>query len=107
MKTFVTLLPLILLSFPALSQNREDTLKEIEQKYGEQWDFCTCVVKNDSIHQALIAPNVTEEEFDLIIERSDRIERHCMAFLIQHKTDTPEERALHERKVKECLKNEK
>ncbi|MBL1280231.1 MAG: hypothetical protein COA33_008170 [Fluviicola sp.] len=78
----------------------------IEQTYGEQWDFCTCVVKNDSINKVFTTRNLTDEEFDKIIVRSEQIEQRCKAFLIINKVNTPEERLIHIQRVKVCLENE-
>lgn len=78
-------------------------LVEIEKKYGEQWDFCTCVVKNDSINKAFSSP-VSDKEFERLSDRFDVIDEKCKAFLVQNPNVTPEERAKHEKKVRECLK---
>lgn len=80
-----------------------ESLIEIEKKYGEQWDFCTCVIKNDSINKAFSKP-VSDSEFDRLSERFDVIDEKCKAFLVQNPNVTPEERVEHERKVKKCLK---
>ncbi len=81
-----------------------ESLKKIEKEYGEQWDFCTCVVKNDSINKAFQEPNLPDAEFDRLFARSDYIEQKCQAFLRQNPNITPEERYKHEQKVKKCLK---
>ena len=85
------------------SQEFMESLVEIEKKYGEQWDFCTCVIKNDSINKAFSQP-VSDAEFDKLSARFDVIDEKCKAFLVQNPNVTPEERAEHERKVKKCLK---
>lgn len=85
------------------SQEFMESLIEIEKKYGEQWDFCTCVIKNDSINKAFSKP-VSDSEFDRLSERFDVIDEKCKAFLVQNPNVTPEERVEHERKVKKCLK---
>lgn len=82
-----------------------DTLamqNEIEEKYGVQWDFCDCVVKNDSIEKALFATE-DEAQIDLILVRMDEVDQHCKAMLAQPNT-TPEQRDRHARKVRKCLK---
>lgn len=76
---------------------------EIEKKFGEQWDFCDCVVKNDSVNKAIDLAE-SDEEFDKILARMDEIDSHCKEMLTTPNT-TPEERKKHERKVKKCLKN--
>ncbi len=74
----------------------------IEKKYGEQWDFCDCVVRNDSVNTAIMETD-DEAQIDLIITRMDTIEKHCKEMLTTPNT-TPDERARHERKVNKCLK---
>jgi len=81
-----------------------ENLKKIEDKYGTQWDFCTCVVKQDSIVKAFENPNLTESDMDAVISRSDVIDEKCKAFLSQSASQTPEDRAEHEDKVRKCLK---
>jgi len=79
----------------------------IEKKYGEQWDFCDCVVKSDSINKVFEnADDLTEAEFDAAFARMEVIDGHCVELLTTPNT-TPEERSKHERKVKKCLKNAK
>lgn len=74
---------------------------EIEEKYGEQWDFCDCVVKNDSIEKAL--ETADDSQIDKILERMDEVDTHCKSMLAQPNT-TPEQRDKHARKVRKCLK---
>ena len=83
------------------------SLKKIEAKYGEQWDFCNCVVKGDSINKAFLKPNLPDKEFERLSNRFDEIDEKCQAFRIQDANRTPEERAIHEKKVKKCLKSAK
>jgi hypothetical protein len=75
---------------------------QIEKKYGEQWEFCDCVVRNDSVNTAIMETE-DEAQIDLIIQRMDTIEKHCKELLTTPNT-TPDERARHERKVNKCLK---
>jgi hypothetical protein len=77
-------------------------MNEIEQLYGEQWDFCDCVVKNDSIEKALMATE-DDAQIDLILVRMDEVDQHCKSMLAQPNT-TPEQRDRHARKVRKCLK---
>jgi hypothetical protein len=90
---------------PAMdSVDLKKSIKKIEAKYGEQWDFCDCVVKGDSINKAFMKPKIPDKEFDRLSKRFDEIDEKCQAFRIQDADRTPEERALHEKKVKRCLK---
>lgn len=75
---------------------------QIEKKYGEQWEFCDCVVRNDSVNTAIMETD-DDGQIDLIIARMDTIEKHCKELLTTPNT-TPDERARHERKVNKCLK---
>ena len=76
----------------------------IKKKYGEQWDFCNCVVKGDSLNKALSNEKLSDEELDKLLLRFDEIDKKCQAFKIVDANRTPKERALHEKKVKKCLK---
>ena len=86
------------------SLESKESIKKIEEKYGEQWDFCDCVVKGDSINKAFTKPNLPDKEFDRLSKRFDEIDEKCQAFRILDANRTPEERAAHEKKVKKCLK---
>jgi hypothetical protein len=81
-----------------------ETENLIEATYGVQWDFCDCVVKNDSVNKAI--ETAGDDEFDAILERMDVIENYCKAMLAAPNT-TPDEREAHERKVRKCLRNAK
>lgn len=83
----------------------QESIAIIEKKYGEQWDFCNCVVKGDSINKAFSKPNLPDAEFDRLSNRFDEIDEKCQAFRIQDANRTPEERDMHERKVRKCLKD--
>ena len=82
-----------------------ETENIIEAKYGEQWDFCDCVVKNDSIN-TVVEEAPDDADYDAIFERMEEIDNHCKTMLTTPNT-TPEERAAHESKVRKCLKNAK
>ena len=79
-------------------------LVKIEQKHGIQWDFCTCVVANDSINTVLKVANLPDSKLDKLLERLTVVEEKCQAFLVQSPDRTPDERARHEKKVRDCLK---
>jgi hypothetical protein len=82
----------------------EEVEKEIEKKFGKQWDFCDCVVKNDSINKVFEnADDLSDEEFDAAFARMEEIDKHCKE-LISAPNTTPDERARHKRKVRKCLK---
>lgn len=76
---------------------------KIVEKYGEQWDFCSCVIKNDSINKAF-EKNLTDKQSEKLMSRWEFVENKCKEFLTTPNT-TPEEREAHELKVKRCLKN--
>lgn len=82
----------------------KESIAKIEMKYGEQWDFCDCVIKGDSINKAFSKPNLPDAEFERLAKRFDVIDEKCQAFRIQDANRTPEQRDLHERKVRKCLK---
>jgi hypothetical protein len=83
----------------------QESIAKIEEKYGEQWDFCDCVVKGDSINKAFSKPNLPDAEFDRLAARFDVIDEKCQAFRIQDANRTPEQRAAHEKKVRKCLRD--
>lgn len=83
---------------PAVQEAHE----EIVKKYGTQWDFCTCVRKNDSVNTAMLADDVSDDKMDALFERSSHIDKKCKGLLIQPNA-TPEDRAKHQTKVKKCL----
>ena len=85
------------------SKEQVENLKKIEKKYGEQWDFCTCVIANDSINKAF-ENNPSDKQAEKLMSRWEHVELKCKEFLTQPNT-TPEERAIHEKKVKKCLRN--
>ena len=72
----------------------------IEKIYGEQWDFCKCVVANDSLDKAVKAGDIT----DKLMERFDEVDIKCKSFLVMDNTRTPEERAKHDKKIRNCLR---
>ena len=80
-----------------------ENLAHIEKEFGQQWDFCTCVVKNDSIDKAF-KKDLSDAEFDRVAARFDVIEKKCKAFLVQSPNQTPDERQAHNKKVRDCLK---
>lgn len=88
------------------SKEFKENLMKIEREYGNQWSFCDCVIKGDSINKAFAKPDISDVEFDRLSNRFDEIDEKCRAFRIQNPNITPEERNSHEKKVKNCLKNE-
>ncbi|MCC6701895.1 MAG: hypothetical protein IT221_10255 [Fluviicola sp.] len=75
---------------------------KIVKKYGEQWDFCTCIVANDSITDAF-EKKLTPAQEQKLMDRWDYVDRKCKELTTFDNT-TPEERAKHEKRVKKCLK---
>jgi hypothetical protein len=83
----------------------EKIVERMEEKYGEQWDFCDCVVKGDSLNKAISSGKLSDAAFELLSKRFDEIELHCKVFKLQDLNRTPEERLIHQNKVKVCLEN--
>lgn len=84
----------------------KENLKVIEQKYGEQWGFCECVVANDSLDRAFkVLIDFETPEAELLLSRFEFISKKCQAFLGMDASRTPEQREIHQKKVKNCLKN--
>lgn len=76
--------------------------EKIVKKYGEQWDFCSCVVANDSITDAF-EKKLTPEQEDKLMKRWDYVDSKCKE-LTTFDNQTPEERARHDKRVEKCLK---
>lgn len=74
---------------------------KIQKKFGEQWDFCRCVIANDSLDKLIKNNAVLDDEFMKVFEEVDL---KCKAFLVMSPNKTPEERIEHEKKIKKCLK---
>ncbi|TSJ47653.1 hypothetical protein [Fluviicola chungangensis] len=77
--------------------------EKIVKKYGEQWDFCTCVVANDSINDAFEKGNMSSKQEEKLMARWEYVDTKCKELLTTPNT-TPEERAKHDKKVMKCLK---
>jgi hypothetical protein len=83
----------------------KEEIEKIEAAYGEQWDFCDCVEKGDSLNKAISAGKLSDVAFDRLSKRFDEIELRCKVFKMQDPNRTPQERLAHEKKVNDCLEN--
>ncbi len=83
----------------------EDNHERIKKKYGEQWDFCDCVKKNDSIDKLLKNQTLSDSELDKVLKRADVVENNCKILLTDLKSNKPSDRQRHQEKVKACLEN--
>ena len=83
----------------------KENLVQIEEEFGEQWDFCMCVIKGDSINGAFMNEHISDANFVLLEKRLDQIDEKCKAFRVQNPSITPDERAAHKRNVRLCLEN--
>lgn len=82
----------------------KENLIQIEKEFGEQWNFCDCVVKKDSASKALLEEGISDEHFDKVWARSEFIDSKCKAFDVQGDQRTPEERAKRDKNIKDCLR---
>lgn len=87
----------------AVSVELKENHEKIVKKYGEQWDFCTCVVANDSINDAFEKGGMTPKQEEKLMARWEYVDNKCKEMLTTPNT-TPEERAKHDKKVMKCLK---
>lgn len=87
------------------SITQHDEKERITKKYGEQWDFCDCVQKNDSIDKLLKNQKLSDSELDNLLRRAEEIEIKCKLLLIDLKSNKPSDRLRHQEKVKACLEN--
>jgi len=78
----------------------KENKKVIEKKFGKQWDFCACVVLNDSIDKAVKAGSMD----DKLMDRFDVVDQKCKSFLVMDNSRTPEDRMLHDNKIQRCLR---
>ena len=88
----------------SVSQAKEEkkNAELIEKKYGEQWDFCTCVLANDSITDAFEKKMSPAQETKLMA-RWDYVDKKCKELTTFDQTN-PDQRTAHDRKVLKCLK---
>gem|GEM_PF-551505 len=76
---------------------------KIVKKYGEQWDFCKCVVANDSITDAAEKGKLTDKQYEQLMARWEYVDNKCKELTTFDNT-TPDERDKHEKRVMKCLK---
>lgn len=76
---------------------------KIVKKYGEQWDFCKCVIATDSIDDAVENSKLTDDQVTKLMERWDYVDKKCKE-LTTFENQTPDERAKHDKNVIKCLK---
>lgn len=86
----------------APSKEQKENHAKIVKKFGEQWDFCTCVVANDSITDAF-EKKLTPEQEEKLMARWEYVDLKCKELTTEPNT-TPEERAKHDKRVMKCLK---
>jgi hypothetical protein len=87
----------------APSKEQQENHKKIVKKYGEQWDFCTCIVASDSINDAFEKGKMTPEQEEKLMARWEYVDLKCKE-LTTNPSTTPEERARHDKRVMKCLK---
>lgn len=91
---------------PLLIDNVEEELTKMEEKivqaYGEQWDFCYCIKKNDSINKAIEADELSDSDLNFLLDRMTEVDEHCKKMLLAPQ-NSPEERTLYQNKVENCL----
>lgn len=87
----------------APTKEQKENHEKIVKKYGEQWDFCSCIVANDSINDAFEKGNMTPAQEEKLMARWEYVDTKCKELTTAPST-TPEERAIHDKKVMKCLK---
>jgi hypothetical protein len=78
-------------TFIAITQDIETT----------QWEFCECVVQNDSINH-VVEHSIEGADWDSILMRMDQIDSNCRKVLTVPLTSL-KARELHVAKVRKCL----
>jgi len=87
----------------APTKEQKENHEKIVKKYGEQWDFCTCIVANDSITDAFEKGKMTPQQEEKLMARWEYVDSKCKELTTAPST-TPEERAKHDKRVMKCLK---
>lgn len=84
-----------------VQSEQKDLKSKIEQKYGKQLDFCSCIQFHDSLNNAA-QKDLSDQQIEKLLNRWDEMETQCKELLnTNHRT--PEERKSHEQKVRKCL----
>lgn len=86
-----------------LTKDQKENHDKIVRKYGEQWDFCKCIVANDSINDAIESGKLSDAQLDKVLARWEYVDTKCKE-LTTMPSNTPEERARHDKRVNKCLK---
>lgn len=88
-----------------ISEKKEKLLlqSQIATKYGQQYTFCECIQKGDSLNKALKNQKLSEKALDQLLIRFEEIDKKCQAFRLNDANATPRERQQYKKKVKECL----
>ena len=86
----------------SIESEEEDKIMKELNKQAVQWDFCDCVVKNDSVQKAI--ETADDNQIDAIFARMEEIDKHCKHLLTAPNT-TPKERNAYQARVKKCLRN--
>lgn len=90
----------------SIQEEHKENHAKIVEKFGEQWDFCTCVHANDSINSAFEKSGMSAAQEEKLMARWEYVDNKCKELLTMPNT-TPEERARHEKKVRKCLRSKK
>lgn len=86
----------------APTKEAQENHAKIVKKYGEQWDFCKCIIANDSITDAF-EKKLTPQQEEALMARWEYVDSKCKELTTTPNT-TPEERDRHEKRVNKCLK---
>jgi hypothetical protein len=87
----------------APTKEQQENHQKIVKKYGEQWDFCTCIIASDSINDAFERGKMTPQQEEKLMARWEYVDLKCKE-LTTNPSTTPEERAKHDKRVLNCLK---
>lgn len=84
------------------TKETKENHEKIVAKFGEQWDFCSCIVRLDSITDAF-EKKLTPTQEEKLMARWDYVDQRCKEVTTFDNT-TPDERIKHEKRVNKCLK---
>lgn len=92
---------LVLVSCAINKSSTVETPESVNQTSND-WDFCECVVKIDSITFAIESDKLTIKQETWLMERWEYVDQKCKE-LTAFDNSTPQSRANHEKRVKKCL----
>ena len=83
-------------------KNLETVDSSLNSKKNNEWDFCDCISKKDSINSLLA--NVTDIDLDDVLSFSEIVDKKCKGFF-EYDVSNVNQRKKHKKKVADCINN--